>query len=292
MSINVDSLIAEGSHYYCPHCEARVIPLTMAMCSSCRQLPASRRQAVIPHGNLRQAPRKPARSSSRADAPRVGDGTVALEHHGGLRTHPDRTLWIVTRGKPITQGSMRPVSAKVVKHEHGPELHAWRDLITREALRAVGDGWSSVSGPVRLQVALTIPVPKTLIRGVIEPTNEGECPRVPPVQVPDVDKLLRAVQDSLSPRDPKRAGSSVSMARRFQLLTDDSRIVDSSATKTYPSPEHTHSWALPWPGAVIRLVPLDVVSDPFPESTLRDPGNLPAPVRALSDRLTACTTNR
>jgi Holliday junction resolvase RusA-like endonuclease len=261
------------------------------MCSSCRQLPAARRRSeMLPHARrLQSVERKPARSLSMVDGPRVSDGTIAVEHQGGLRTHPDRTLWIVARGKPITQGSMRPVSAKIVKHEHGPELRAWRDLITRQALRAVGEGWTSVSGPVRLQVALTIPVPKTLIRGVVEPATAGENPRVPPIQVPDVDKLLRAVQDSLSPREPKRAGGSPSSGpRRFQLLTDDSRIVDSSATKTYPSPEHTHSWALPWPGAVIRLVPLDVENDRFPESTLRNPGNLPAPAQALCDRLSAC----
>lgn len=213
---------------------------------------------------------------------------VADAHQGGLLSYPDRTLWIVAAGKPITQGSMRAVAAGVIKHDKGPELHRWRNTITREALRLVGDGWTAVNGPVRLQVALTVPWPSKLIGGVIVPRTSGEVPRVPPIQTPDVDKLLRAVQDALSPRDDKKSGESEKLRdRRFKLLTDDSRVVDSRVAKTYPAPEHTHPWALPWPGAVIRVVPLDLHADPFPESTLSDPGALPASAQALCDQITA-----
>lgn len=213
---------------------------------------------------------------------------VAESHQGGLLTYPDRTLWIVAAGNPITQGSMRAVAAGVIKHDKGPELRQWRNTITREALRLVGDGWTAVNGPVRLQVALTVPWPSKPIGGVIVPRTAGEIPRMPPIQVPDVDKLLRAVQDALSPRDDKKSGESEKLRdRRFKLLTDDSRIVDSRAVKTYPAPEHTHPWALPWPGAVIRVVPLDVHTDPFPESTLSNPGVLPPAAQALCDQVTA-----
>lgn len=268
MSINADALLSSGSHRYCPACRAALIPIRRTRCSSCIHVPESA---------LDTTPAEAQTASSSSKIPE--DSTVRESHRGGLVHLPEHTMWLVAAGKPITQGSMRALAAGVIKHDKGPELRAWRDTITREALRIGGTGWTPIDGPVRLHVALTVTKPARIGISAVRPVSERTTPRCPPMTKPDVDKLLRAVQDALSPAE--RSGGSTS--RRFKLLTDDSRIVDSLATKTYPTPWHTHPWALPWPGAVIRISSLDVDTPMFPNSTLRMPGAFPSDVAALVD---------
>lgn len=188
----------------------------------------------------------------------------------------------------MSQGSMRAVAAGVVKHEKGPKLRAWRNVITREALRIGGDQWVPVSGPVTVHVTLTVPAPRRIDTSSVVPMAAGAVPRCPAAKKPDVDKLLRAVQDALSPRDDKKKAEAVkTQDRRFKLLVDDSLVVDSCASKTYPRPLHTHPWALPWPGAVIRVGP---VGETFamPSSSLEeDPGPFPSEAQTLLEQVTA-----
>ncbi|MDN5759236.1 MAG: RusA family crossover junction endodeoxyribonuclease, partial [Tomitella sp.] len=205
----------------------------------------------------RAAPAKPVRRTVSAavddrtsmSASRVTDAAL-----GGLKSLPEQCMWLVAKGDPVSQGSMRALAAGVIKHEKGPKLRAWRDIITREALRASGDQWVPIAGPVTVHVTLTVPAPRRISTTHVEALDAGSAPRCPPDKKPDVDKLLRAVQDALSPRDDKKKGEQVkTLARRFKLLVDDSLVIDSCASKTYPRPMHTHPWALPWPGAVIRV---------------------------------------
>ncbi|KSU67463.1 RusA family crossover junction endodeoxyribonuclease [Rhodococcus qingshengii] len=268
MSINADALLSSGSHRYCPACRAALIPISRTRCSSCTHVPENALAAV------------PVAVQTASSSKTPEDSVVLESHRGGLARLPDHTMWLVAEGKPITQGSMRAVAAGVIKHDKGPALRAWRDTITREALRIGGTEWVPIDGPVRLHVALTVPKPDRIGTSAVIPVSERTTPRCPPMTKPDVDKLLRAVQDALSPAEHK-SGSSAS--RRFKLLTDDSRIVDSLAAKTYPTPWHTHPWALPWPGAVIRISSLDVDTPMFPNSTLRMPGEFPSDVGDLVD---------
>lgn len=227
----------------------------------------------------------PARPKGGFHAPAEGATTrIDRIHLGELDRMEEQCLWIVAAGKPETQGSMR-IKNGVVAHSKGPALHAWRDTITKEALRVTQGRWEALNIPVRLDVVLTVPAPKTLPSHGCFVADEG-TPRIPPMSPPDVDKLLRGVQDALSPNDKRKKGEEVKIRdRRFKLLTDDSRIVDSSVRKTYPRPRHTHPWALQRPGAVIRVAPLGADVEPLPASTLSTPDQMPEPARLLESRL-------
>lgn len=270
--MNADALLAGGTHRLCPACQGALIPVTRQRCSQCR------------HTSVAELPaQKPAKVTAQSSSA-LSDSRLRDSHRGGLLHAPQHTMWLVVGGTPVTQGSMRAVAAGVIKHENGPKLRAWRDTITREALRIGGSDWTPIDGPVRLHVALTVPAPSRVNISAVEPIEHGMVPRCAPMTTPDVDKLLRAVQDALSPRDDRKAGETTKLrARRFKLLTDDCRIVDSLAAKTYPCPGHTHPWALPWPGAVIRISSLDVDTPPFPNSTLRRPDAFPPEVGELRD---------
>lgn len=181
---------------------------------------------------------------------------------GGLSTLEGNTLWLVVHGTPVTQGSMSAVATGVVRHHNSAKLKAWRDQITTEALREYGSSFTQITCPVQLDVVFTVPRPKTLrdTKGVV-----GAF--VPPATKPDIDKLTRAVQDALSPREVKGQ-------RRFKLLDEDSRIIGGSHYKTYPRPGHVHPWALNRPGVVIRLSPVGT-SQPAPGLVLGEAGELP-----------------
>lgn len=271
--MNVEDLIAAGTHKWCPDCNAAVIPVGKPRCNQC----ALRPTPITP-------PRQPAAATPAGK--HLGAHThIRPEALADLQRFDDLTVWIVAAGKPVTQGSMKAVAPGVMKHSKSKELHTWRDSLTREALRITQGKWQALNLPVRLDVVLTVPKPKTTPRWSPLVCDDG-APRIPPMTPPDVDKLLRAVQDSLSPRDDKKkAEHTKTRDRRFRLLEDDSRIVDSSARKTFPTPHHTHPWALPFPGAVIRLSPLGQEVDPLPTSTLSAPGDLPEAAELLLDKL-------
>lgn len=271
--MDVDTLIKNGTHQWCPTCRAAIIPVAARMCQRCTSFGP-------PPETVQPTPKQP--SSRTFNPPTPGSTTIfKTEELGELSRFEDLSLWIVAAGKPITQGSMRAVAAGVAKHSNGPALHAWRDTITKEALRVVEGKWRKLNIPVRLDVVLTLPPPKTLPAWLPLTADVG-TPRVPPMTPPDVDKLLRAVQDALSPQDNKKKGEAVKgRDRRFQLLTDDSRIIDSSVRKTYARPRHTHSWALDYPGAVIRIAPVGQGIAPLPETTLMEPADFPEQAKAL-----------
>lgn len=281
--MDVEELISAGTHRWCPGCKAAVIPVGKACCNTCALRPATE---PTPHT-------QPTQGTTSAPSPRapLADSTTYIHQEAlaDLSRFDDLTMWIVAAGKPVTQGSMRAVAPGVMKHSSGKELHAWRDSLSKEALRLTEGKWTALNLPVRLDVVLTVPHKKTTPRWSPLVCDDGPA-RIPPMTPPDVDKLLRAVQDSLSPRDDRKKGESVKgRDRRFRLLADDSRIIDSSARKTYPTPHHTHPWALPFPGAVIRVSPLGQEVSPLPTSTLSAPEPLPEPAALLLEQVRART---
>jgi crossover junction endodeoxyribonuclease RusA len=122
-------------------------------------------------------------------------------------------------GMPATQGSKRgfPIRRKngtigVAIAESGGEHHrSWREAVAAEARRALGEFgyggvWSPITEPVVAVMTFYLPRPKSANKTVLFPDKK-----------PDVLKLGRAVEDSLSKI----------------LYTDDSRIVDIHLRKRF-----------------------------------------------------------
>lgn len=143
----------------------------------------------------------------------------------------------VVMGEPIPQGSMRAIRPGVVVSDN-PRLRSWRRSVTSAAQKACGPTWEPWDAPVAVDAVYTVPRPKSA------PKRRVTFPAVKP----DLDKLTRAIGDSLCPKTG------------FKLLTEDSRIVEyGQLAKTYPTPMNTHPGALPEPGVRIRVRRLAVV---------------------------------
>jgi crossover junction endodeoxyribonuclease RusA len=124
-------------------------------------------------------------------------------------------LTIDVSGEPASQGSHSVIHGRIVlvnsaKHKR------WRNAVAFAALDLITDGWELLDEPLELSVIFYLPRPKSVSR---------EFPAV----MPDVDKLLRAVFDSLS----------------GVIYLDDSRIIRATAQKLYADDRG--------PGAVIRV---------------------------------------
>ena len=124
-------------------------------------------------------------------------------------------LTIDVAGEPASQGSHSVIHGRIVQ-VNSAKHKRWRNAVAFAALDLVTDGWELLDEPLELSVIFYLPRPKTATR---------EFPAV----MPDVDKLLRAVFDSLS----------------GVIYVDDSRIIRATAQKLYADDRG--------PGAVIRL---------------------------------------
>ena len=283
---SAQDLLDSGARVICPGCNWLVV--AGPACRKCgrsltRDTATPTRSA--PRTSDRQRP--PASKTTTADDHR-GDAVLTDAALGGMTGRIDRTIWLVVHGDPKSQGSMVAVAPGRVKASD-PTMYAWRDNITGEALRELGVQWRPIDGPALIDVAFTMPFPRSFEDQTsrITPVVAGELPRIPAMQPPDRDKLLRAVQDALSPNDRANKGGKATQAfdKRFKLTVDDSRFVYGAEAKTYARPGHTHAWALDRPGAVIRVRMIDAPGTHFPEPTLRDPGPLPAQIRTMHERL-------
>lgn len=138
----------------------------------------------------------------------------------------------VVYGEPVPQGSMDAPKAGVVKSSNSAVLKPWRNKVTAAAQKAAGPRWQPWDCPVGVDVVFTMPRPRSAPKTMA----------IYPATKPDLDKLLRAIFDSLCPK------------KGFRLIAEDSRVVDvGQLTKTYPSPLHTHPGALDQPGVRIRV---------------------------------------
>jgi crossover junction endodeoxyribonuclease RusA len=125
-------------------------------------------------------------------------------------------LLIEVFGDPASQGSHSVINGRIVQVNSGKHKR-WRNAVVFAALDLIPEGWEPIDSPVELSVIFYLPRPKTATR---------EFPSV----MPDLDKLIRSVGDSLT-----TAG----------IYVDDSRIVRLTATKVYA--DHRS------PGALIRV---------------------------------------
>ncbi len=107
-------------------------------------------------------------------------------------------------GDPASQGSHAIMHGRIVQ-VNSSKHKAWRKAIVQEAIATLPDDWQPIDEPCELIVNFYLPKPKTVNR------------QLPSVS-PDLDKLIRAVGDSLTDSG---------------VVTDDSRIVRISARKLY-----------------------------------------------------------
>lgn len=117
-------------------------------------------------------------------------------------------LVIVVAGDPVQQGSMIPVTRKgktVLIPDNSKPLKAWRKTVTDTAQAFVrNEHWPIADCPVTVTIDFFMPRPATVDR---------DRPSVRP----DIDKLSRAILDSLT----------------GVVFTDDSRVVELVARKHY-----------------------------------------------------------
>jgi Holliday junction resolvase RusA-like endonuclease len=125
-------------------------------------------------------------------------------------------LTIDVEGDPASQGSHSVINGRIVQ-VNSTKHKRWRNAVVFAALDLIGEDWTPINEPVELSVIFYLPRPKTATR---------ELPAVSP----DLDKLIRAVGDSLTDSG---------------ILADDSRIVSIQAQKRYADDRR--------PGAVIRV---------------------------------------
>lgn len=259
--MNGQELVDAGTHRLCT-CGQTLILVSRDCCRSCAALPA-------PRAATKPVPRR------RRTGQRVGDAKVDPSRLGVLGGRSDGIVRFAVAGKPITQGSMAAIAPGVVKHDSSSELKAWRTAVHRALLTAVGLGKESADCPLRVHAVFTVPMDLPAGGGTagkhtvaVDPDCEVP-PRVAPSTKPDLDKLIRAVGDALTPR------------KQWRLCADDSRIVEWSTAKTFPAPAHVHPWALAAPGVVLQVSPIDVPVQ-WPSTTLVNPGNCPPEILAVT----------
>jgi Holliday junction resolvase RusA-like endonuclease len=107
-------------------------------------------------------------------------------------------------GNPASQGSHAIMQGRIVQ-VNSKKHKAWRNAITQTALATLPADWEPIDEPCELIVNFYMPKPASVKRSL-------------PTVSPDLDKLIRAVGDSLTDSG---------------VVVDDSRIVRISARKLY-----------------------------------------------------------
>ena len=107
-------------------------------------------------------------------------------------------------GNPASQGSHAIMRGRIVQ-VNSTKHKAWRKAIVQEAIATLPDDWQPIDEPCELIVNFYMPKPASVKRSL-------------PTVSPDLDKLIRAVGDSLTDSG---------------IVVDDSRIVRISARKLY-----------------------------------------------------------
>jgi Holliday junction resolvase RusA-like endonuclease len=107
-------------------------------------------------------------------------------------------------GDPASQGSHAIMQGRIVQ-VNSKKHKAWRNAITQTALATLPADWEPIDEPCELTVNFYMPKPASVKRSL-------------PTVSPDLDKLIRAVGDSLTDSG---------------VVVDDSRIVRISARKLY-----------------------------------------------------------
>lgn len=118
-------------------------------------------------------------------------------------------LSFTVMGDPVTQGSMKVMRGRP-RHQNQEKLVFWRRNILQKALLVARA--HEVPVPINEPVALEV---RFYLRRHENPTFEEAATR------PDLDKLVRAVNDGLAP------------LKGYKFLREDSRVIAVNASKEY-----------------------------------------------------------
>jgi Holliday junction resolvase RusA-like endonuclease len=113
-------------------------------------------------------------------------------------------LLIEVFGEPASQGSHSVINGRIVQ-VNSAKHKRWRNAVSFAALDLVGEDFELLDEAVEVSIIFYLPRPKTV--------QDRQFPTV----TPDVDKLARAVLDSLS----------------GVVYKDDARVIRLSAYKLY-----------------------------------------------------------
>lgn len=152
-------------------------------------------------------------------------------------TDPSHRLSITVYGLPAPQGSKKHVGRGIMIESNQKHLDTWREDVKLAALRALEEtpSWDRSYAAVTAHISFTLPRPKGHYRtGRFADQLREKAPRLHGTK-PDLDKLLRSTGDALT-----AAG----------VYTDDSRLAQVFAVKSYPSSDPGN---LDRPGARIVL---------------------------------------
>ena len=153
--------------------------------------------------------------------------TTYFENGGAAQDYESRAAKVTSINftvdtEPIPQGSMSGVCTTdtqgnpvTVLKADNPRTHAYRNLVGHAALRAraaagIHEVFAPADVPIRIAVTFVFKKPKS-----------APASRIYPTVKPDIDKLLRAVFDSL----------------KGVLYADDSQVVGGEQNKIYGQPE-------------------------------------------------------
>lgn len=100
-------------------------------------------------------------------------------------------------GKPVTQGGMRPATNKangrpILITTGGDGLRPWRNKVRDVATLAVNtQRWAKATGPVEVTMRFLLAMPAN------RPAAWKRAGIMPSFKMPDLDKLVRAIGDSM-----------------------------------------------------------------------------------------------
>jgi crossover junction endodeoxyribonuclease RusA len=127
---------------------------------------------------------------------------------------PVETLAFVVLGEPSPEGStkafyIKKLNRTVTTHQNQKSLEAWRNRVATEAQRALeGKEWvADCSSAYEVDVEFVLS----------RPPSVPEHKRIHPIVKPDIDKLVRAINDALT----------------GILFTDDCQVVSMTVSKDY-----------------------------------------------------------
>lgn len=143
-------------------------------------------------------------------------------------------LTFTVLGTPIAQGSKRHVGRGIMV-ESSKHLKPWRDRVTSEAHDAM-NGQPPLAGPLNLNVTFLFARPKKHYRtGKLSAILRPDAP-VFHTSTPDVEKLVRSINDSLADAGVMRNDSQVATLHARKVYAPEGQLPGAHIT-VQPLPE-------------------------------------------------------
>lgn len=145
----------------------------------------------------------------------------------------DRELEITVHGIPVPQGSKTYLGHGRMVEAGGQKLKNWRHDVTRAAQQAHTEHGAFI-GPIYVEIDFYLPRPRSHYGTGRNADKVRDSSPAYPSSRPDLDKLIRAVDDALTASG---------------IWVDDAQVVGLYARKLYANPDRE-------PGADIVIAPL------------------------------------